>query len=95
MTKEDAKRILACRGNGYSEEDFNNAIEVAFNSIPPLPSNVDEAAKKYLLSVDAYRNTDYGCKFDQFDIETFKAGAVWMQKQINNQTVILYGLQGQ
>ena len=46
------------------------------------PSDVDEAAKEYLLSVDAYRTTDYGCKFDQFDIETFKAGAEWRQSNL-------------
>lgn len=46
-----------------------------------LPSDVDEAAKEYLLSIDAYKTTDYGCKFEQFDIETFKAGTEWMAKQ--------------
>jgi len=32
MTREEAKRILSCSGIGYTVEDFNNALEVAFNS---------------------------------------------------------------
>lgn len=80
MTREDAKRILACRGNGYSEEDFNNAIEVAFNSIPPLPSNVDKAAKEYA-------STQLGNKHDVYfsinveRFKAFKAGAEWLAGQ--------------
>lgn len=75
MTKEEAKRILACRGNGYSEEDFNNAIEVAFNSIPPLPSTVDEAADEF-----AFENCEE--RMGMLDLKgAFKAGAEWMTKQ--------------
>lgn len=80
MTREDAKRILACRGNGYSEEDFNNAIEVAFNSIPPLPSNVDKAAKEY-ASTQLGNEHDGYFSVDINMLEAFKAGAEWMAGQ--------------
>lgn len=85
MTREDAKRILACRGNGYSEEDFNNAIEVAFNSIPPLPSGVNEAADKYTDNHANYLEySDDGWE-DKTDIDyverAFKAGAEWLAGQ--------------
>lgn len=85
MTREDAKRILACRGNGYSEEDFNNAIEVAFNSIPPLPSDVNEAVDKYTDNPANYLEySDDGWE-DKTDIDyverAFKAGAEWLAGQ--------------
>lgn len=75
MTREDTKRILACRGNGYSEEDFNNAIEVAFNIIPPLPSNVDKAAEEF-----AFENCEE--RMGVLDLKgAFKAGAEWLAGQ--------------
>ena len=82
MTKEEAKKILACRGNGYSEEDFNDAIEVAFNCIPSLPSNLDEAAGKYAnrgfsSNADPYEETIAY----RADKDAFKAGAEWMAGQ--------------
>ena len=86
MTREDAKRILACRGNGYSEEDFNNALEVVFNSIPPLPSDVNEAVDKYTDNPANYLEySDDGWE-DKTDIDyverAFKAGAEWMQSNL-------------
>lgn len=85
MTREDAKRILACRGNGYSEEDFNNAIEVAFNSIPSLLSDVNEAVDKYTDNPANYLEySDDGWE-DKTDIDyverAFKAGAEWLAGQ--------------
>lgn len=85
MTREEAKRILACRGNGYSEEDFNNAIEVAFNSIPSLLSDVNEAADKYTDNRANYLEySDDGWE-DKTDIDyverAFKAGAEWLAGQ--------------
>lgn len=85
MTREEAKRILACRGNGYSEEDFNNAIEVAFNSIPSLLSDVNEAADKYTDNHANYLEySDDGWE-DKTDIDyverAFKAGAEWLAGQ--------------
>lgn len=80
MTKQEAKKILACRGNGYSEDDFNNAIEVAFNCIPPLPSNLDEAAEE--ASQSAYSEpTAAGFAKRSFFKRGFKAGADWMAGQ--------------
>jgi len=85
MTREEAKRILACRGNGYSEEDFNNAIEVAFNSIPSLLSDVNEAVDKYTDNPANYLEySDDGWE-DKTDIDyverAFKAGAEWLAGQ--------------
>ena len=86
MTREDAKRILACRGNGYSEEDFNNALEVVFNSIPSLLSDVNEAVDKYTDNPANYLEySDDGWE-DKTDIDyverAFKAGAEWMQSNL-------------
>lgn len=79
MTKEEAKKILACRGNGYSEEDFNDAIEVAFNCIPSLPSNLDEAAEEYCKDRMNYDDSLFFHR--QYLAEIFKAGAKWMAGQ--------------
>lgn len=85
MTKEEAKKILACRGNGYSEEDFNDAIEVAFNCIPSLPSDLDEAADDmrddaaYDWVMSNFGNPKESL-FD-FDCRCFKAGSEWMARQ--------------
>lgn len=85
MTKEEAKKILACRGNGYSEEDFNDAIEVAFNCIPSIPSDLDEAADDmrddaaYDWVMSNFGNPKESL-FD-FDCRCFKAGAEWMAGQ--------------
>lgn len=88
MTKEEAKKILACRGNGYSEEDFNDAIEVAFNCIPSIPSDLDEAAEEELDDVDAnwqIDERDDGCTEPGYNqkqmLLMFRSGAEWMAGQ--------------
>lgn len=48
MTKKEAKIILQCRGNGYSEEEFNEALEIAYTALDySLPDNLNEAAEDY------------------------------------------------
>lgn len=46
MTREKAKTILACRGNGYSEDEFNEAIEVAFNIIDEFSEAIEAASNR-------------------------------------------------
>lgn len=90
MTKEDIKQICQIYDNFRSERD---AATIAYNSDdtfwehilatynlsqPSLPSNLDEAARKY--GFEEYRRRceggDYGTSED-----AFKAGAEWMAKQ--------------
>lgn len=83
MTKEEAKKILACRGNGYSEEDFNDAIEVAFNCIPPISSDIDKAAEEYANYNSQRWHEDGDIYYDYSKIvDAFKAGVEWRDTQI-------------
>lgn len=82
MTKKEAKIILQCRGNGYSEDEFNEALEIAYTALDcSLPDNLDEAAKEYMKKARKHL-------FDDSPIgradDAFKAGAEWMAKQMNN-----------
>lgn len=70
MTKEEAKRILACSGISYTVKDFNNALEVA-----SLPSNIDEAADEFAIE-------NYEERMGILDLKgAFKAGAEWLADQ--------------
>ena len=87
MTKEEAKTILQCRGNGYSEDEFNEALEIAYSALDSsLPSNLDEAAEKYSENILA-NNEDLQDAIE----DAFKAGAEWMAGQ-GKSTVAKIGL---
>lgn len=78
MTRKEAKIILQCRGNGYSEDEFNEALEIAYSVLDSsLPSNLDEAAEKYAKG-EGLENALGGWE-DMSD--AFKAGAEWMARQ--------------
>ena len=84
MNTKEAKIILQCRGNGYSEDEFNEALEIAYSALDSsLPSNLDEAAHDYawekqdiVYNAEGERFVDYGPRYD-----AFKAGAEWMAGQ--------------
>ena len=80
MTKEEAKTILQCRGNGYSEDEFNEALEIAYSALDSsLPSNLDDAAEDS-WAVYEYRESPRGL-YSTCYIDAFKAGAEWRAGQ--------------
>lgn len=89
MTKKEAIKILQCRGDGYSEKDFNDALEMAYDalSVSSPPFNLDEAAHSYSESDEPLYSPGHRYHWDNESlfgkqIETaFKAGAEWMAGQ--------------
>lgn len=90
MTKEDIKQICQIYDNFRSEQD---AATIAYNSDdtfwehilatynlsqPSLPSNLDEAARKY--GFEEYRRRCEGGEYGTSE-DAFKAGAEWMAGQ--------------
>lgn len=85
MTKEEAIKILQCRGNGYSEKDFNDALEVAYDALyeSQLSSNLNKAAEEYAWMKEEPLSEGERLSFC-FNprIDAFKAGAEWRDAQI-------------
>ena len=77
MTKKDAIKILQCRGNGYSEKDFNDALEMAYDALskPSFPSDLEEAAFAYEVSAEY---PPANIEEERMICNAFKAGAKWM-----------------
>ena len=68
------------------EKKYKEALEVAFNSIPSLPSDVNEAVDKYTDNPANYLEySDDGWE-DKTDIDyverAFKAGSEWRQSNL-------------
>lgn len=88
MTKKEAIKILQCRGNGYSEKDFNDALEVAYDVLSESQpsSNLNEAAEKmYPMTTTPPTPTEvaaYNNAAQQKLRDAFKAGAEWRDAQI-------------
>lgn len=102
--ESDAKRdgyamywggVLSCLNEVRS---FIDTLEVKEVKEEPVNEDLEDYAKK---ESESFAEREY--EIDYIDRNTLakgyywgvKAGAEWMQKQLNNQTVILYGLQGQ
>ena len=92
MNTNEAKIILQCRGIGYTEVEFNEALEMAYSALDSsLPSNLDEAALKAYpkmsrLSephgvIPADNKTHYLGDANEKNRAAFKAGAEWMAEQ--------------
>ena len=89
MTKEKAREIIEAHGIGFTVEQFDEAISVAFDS--KEPQGLDEAAEisanGAVISRQSHMdgrvvyNLNERC-FDHSDLmKQFKAGAKWMAEQ--------------
>lgn len=79
MTKKEAKIILQCRGNGYSEDEFNEALEIAYTALDySLPDNLDEAAEEHINKALFKWSYDDEDGIEQYVSDAFKAGAGWV-----------------
>lgn len=79
MTRKEAKIILQCRGNGYTEDEFNEALEIAYSALDSSHlSNLDEAEFKYAQSLDEIPANQ---EEEKMIYDAFKAGAEWMAGQ--------------
>lgn len=79
MTRKEAKIILQCRGNGYTEDEFNEALEIAYSALDSSHlSNLDEAEFKYAQSLDEIPANQ---EEEKMIYDAFKAGAEWMAEQ--------------
>ena len=76
-------------------EQLAQIVEFVINNYRPcLPSDLDEAAWAYVKK--KYGIGEPEKAFENEEIaEDFIAGAEWMAQQINNQAIIMYGVQGQ
>ena len=86
MTKEEAIKILYEMEykTAYSGELGGLAVEMAVEALrnqPSLPSNLDEAARKY--GFEEYRRRCEGGEYGTSE-DAFKAGAEWMAEQMMN-----------
>ena len=82
MNTKEAKIILQCRGNGYSEDEFNEALEIAYSAIDSsLLSNIYDIAEKYAEKMDISKGWFDGGEIDDLIKESFQAGAEWAMKR--------------
>ena len=86
MNAKEAKIILQCRGNGYSEDEFNEALEMAYSALDSsLPSDIDEAAiraaNEMEIPTEHSQPESLTLVMRHIAAQMFKAGAEWMARQ--------------
>ena len=84
MTKEEAVKILSESIHDGSKVSWDKIVEAVHLSIealslPPLPSNLDEAAEGYVQTL--CDRADDNLRIDTTLQSAFKAGAEWMARQ--------------
>ncbi|MBR1436154.1 MAG: hypothetical protein IJ584_13710 [Bacteroidales bacterium] len=94
MNTKEAKIILQCRGNGYSEDEFNEALEIAYSAIDsslpsfldslseePVNEDLEEAVEKQIDEALYKWSYDDEDGIEQYVHDAFIAGAKWQYQK--------------